>query len=375
MRSLRVRRLVLLAGFLLVVACLVALLCSSLALASPAVGSGVWIAKAAQPRQADPGDVITYTVTLSNPMGSASPTLLVTDTLPTQTSFGKLLSKGQGEYDANLRAVLWSGSLPPGGSREISFTVAIATNDITNTLITNEVFLDDGQQISRAWDWTLVGGLRVYLPLTLRNHPVPAPPILDEIQAPGIQSSFQVNWGAVPGAVSYLLQQDSAPDFPAPSDVYSGVGTSHVVESRGIQTLYYRVKAFNPSAGGDWSSTRSVSVYWESEPNDPWEIRANGPLVSGSTHYGYQNDQKDFFWFDAGGSGTIRLTLTNPSATGVQLQLLSKQGDSLTLIKYRASPPYGIEYTGSAGRYYVYIFATGGYNESQPYSLWVEYPQ
>jgi hypothetical protein len=39
------------------------------------------------------------------------------------------------------------------------------------------------------------------------------------------------------------------------------------------------------------------------------------------------------------------------------------------------SAPYTIEYAGEAGRYYVYVYAAGGYNKVNPYTLWVEYPQ
>jgi uncharacterized repeat protein (TIGR01451 family) len=360
-----------------VVGFLLMLLMGSSALAwSGPTEERVSIAKAAQPRNANPGDIITYTLTLSNPLGVALHGLMVTDTLPSETTFGKLLSEGQGVYDEKLDAVLWSGSLPPGGSREISFTVSLTTAPITNTLIINQVLLDDGQQISRAWDWTLVGSSRIRLPLALRDQgPPPPAPVLDEIQAPGVQPSYQVTWSAVPGAVSYLLQQDLSADFPAPADIYSGAETSTAIESRGIQTYYYRVKAYNPFIGGDWSNTRSAPVFWEDEPNDPWDPNANGALVSGATHYGYQNDWKDFFWFDAGSSGTIRIILTNPSATGVQLQLFFDTATVENRRAYRTSPPYAIEYVGEAGRYYVYIYSTGGYNQTQPYSLWVQYPQ
>jgi hypothetical protein len=214
----------------------------------------------------------------------------------------------------------------------------------------------------------------VYLPLVL-GYPPPASPVLNEIVPPNAEPSYVVGWSAADRATSYSLQQDSDSRFLAPAEVYAGTGTSATIKSQGIQTYYYRVKALNLFGESGWSNSQSVPVFWEREPNDLWNSNANGPLVSGGWHYGYQYDPKDIFWFDANKGGTIRISLTNPSAEGVQLQLYYKPGADPIRVAYRVAPPYDIEYAGDAGRYYVYIYATGGYNESQPYALRVEYPQ
>lgn len=216
---------------------------------------------------------------------------------------------------------------------------------------------------------------QVYLPVVL-GYPPPESPVLNEILPPNADPFYVVGWGAAERASSYALQQASDPGFPAPADVYAGSETSTNISSEGIQTYYYRVKALNPfGASSGWSNTRSVAVCWEREPNDPWNTNANGPLASGELHYGYQNDRKDFFWFDAGKGGTIRINLVNPSAKGVQLQLLVRSGADLILLAYRSAPPYHIEHNGDVGRYYVYIYAESQHNSSQPYALSAEYPQ
>ena len=214
----------------------------------------------------------------------------------------------------------------------------------------------------------------VYLPVVI-SCPPPASPVLQEIVPPNAEPSYTVNWSAAERATSYLLQQDPDPGFPAPAEAYVGGETSASIESQGIQTYYFRVRALNFCGESGWSNSRLVRVYWESEPNDPWDTNANGPLISGGSHFGYQNDAKDIFWFDAGKDGTIRVNLTGQSAEGVQLQLYYRPDADPIRVDYRVSPPYAIEYAGDAGRYYAYIYSVGGYNESYPYTLRVEYPQ
>jgi hypothetical protein len=213
----------------------------------------------------------------------------------------------------------------------------------------------------------------VYLPVVI-SCPPPASPVLEEIVPPNAEPSYAVNWSAAERAASYLLQRDPDPGFSIPAEAYAGGETSASIKSQGIQTYYFRVRALNSCGVSGWSNSRSVPVSWEREPNDPWNTNANGPLISGGSHFGYQNDPKDIFWFDADKNGTIRVNLTGQSAEGVQLQLYYRPDADPIRVDYRVSPPYAIEYAGEAGRYYVYIYAAGGYNESQPYTLWVEYP-
>jgi len=214
----------------------------------------------------------------------------------------------------------------------------------------------------------------VYLPVVI-SCPPPASPVLEEIAPPNAEPSYVVRWTAAERAVSYLLQQDADPGFFAPAEAYAGGETSASIKSQGIDTYHFRVRALNFCGESGWSNSRSVTVSWEREPNDPWNTNANGPLTSGTSHFGYQNDPKDIFWFDADKGGTIRVNLTGQSAEGVQLQLYYRPDADPIRVDYKVSPPYAIEYAGDAGRYYIYIYSVGGYNESYPYTLWVEYPQ
>jgi hypothetical protein len=55
----------------------------------------------------------------------------------------------------------------------------------------------------------------------------------------------------------------------------------------------------------------------------------------------------------------------------VQLQL---RDSTCSLLVYDWQPPYHIEYSVSAGWYYIYIFTESGYNTITPYTLQVVFP-
>jgi len=110
---------------------------------------------------------------------------------------------------------------------------------------------------------------------------------------------------------------------------------------------------------------------WEREPNNSY-LAANGSIVSGQDYFGYPNDARDYFSFYMREGGTITIDLTGHTGDAVQLQLFYQSDNDLKI--YDVSDPYHLEYTGSPGWYYVYIFAGGGYNDITPYTLRVTYP-
>jgi len=110
---------------------------------------------------------------------------------------------------------------------------------------------------------------------------------------------------------------------------------------------------------------------WEQEPNNN-DLEANGSVISGQEYYGYPNDQRDYFSFYMRESGDIDVQLTNHTGDAVQLQLFYQSDNDLKI--YDVEDPYDLEYAGSPGWYYVYIFAGGGYNDITPYTLRVTYP-
>ena len=110
---------------------------------------------------------------------------------------------------------------------------------------------------------------------------------------------------------------------------------------------------------------------WEVEPNNSAQ-EANGPLRSGRDYYGYPNDAKDYFSIYLRAGGQIIIDLTNHTGSGVQLQLFYQTAGNI--VAYDWNPPYHIDYTGSPGRYYIYIYTESGHNTTTPYTLRVTYP-
>ena len=123
------------------------------------------------------------------------------------------------------------------------------------------------------------------------------------------------------------------------------------------------------------SVLRNYTTYFqgpEREDNDHY-LQANGPLRSGQAYEGYPDDAKDFFSIYLPTGGDIVIDLTGHAGTGVQLQLFYQSADTPP-VAYDLSVPYHIEYTGTAGWYYIYIYTASGYSNTTPYTLTVTYP-
>ena len=113
---------------------------------------------------------------------------------------------------------------------------------------------------------------------------------------------------------------------------------------------------------------------WEIEPNNSY-LQANGPLISGRDYRGYPNDERDYFSIYLRQPGSITIDLTGHTGQGLQLHLFYGSPQAGGSVKHDYEPPYQIIYNGQAGWYYVYIYATGGYNSTTPYTLRVTYPE
>jgi hypothetical protein len=110
---------------------------------------------------------------------------------------------------------------------------------------------------------------------------------------------------------------------------------------------------------------------FELEPNNKYH-QANGSIRSGKNYQGYPDDSDDYFYFITESSGPITVNLSNHTGTGVQLLLYYNSIDNRVGLDNTA--PYAINYSGAPGIYYVRIYAAGGYNSSNPYTLQVTYP-
>jgi hypothetical protein len=136
---------------------------------------------------------------------------------------------------------------------------------------------------------------------------------------------------------------------------------------------------FIPFSYQDW--VRYFTWPFEREDNDAaWQ--ANGALTFGQQYIGYHNDEDDFFsvYLRAGSTLSIDLItehLEQDDSGYYVVQLMLYYGSTApeNRVVRVFEPPYQIEYTGSAGWYYVRIYTAPDYLDgSKEYQLTVNTP-
>ena len=90
-----------------------------------------------------PGDVLTYTITLSNSAEGAAQ-VTVTDPLPAVVSFVEGSITGGASYDPGRNEIGWQGQLGSGEQWPISFSARLNPELPTGTWVTNTATIDDG---------------------------------------------------------------------------------------------------------------------------------------------------------------------------------------------------------------------------------------
>lgn len=95
------------------------------------------ITKSVDKSSASPNDTLTYTISYSNTGNVQLTNVVITDGIPTGTSYLSGSATGGGVFDQAANALTWTvGNLSAGGSGSVSFKVAVsasATGTITNT--------------------------------------------------------------------------------------------------------------------------------------------------------------------------------------------------------------------------------------------------
>ena len=126
------------------------------------------------------------------------------------------------------------------------------------------------------------------------------PPDWIDVHNPS-DSSMQVSWSTVAGAVSYKLYRDIDSGFPSATVRYSGSDTWFT--DTGLSpntTYYYRVKAVDSGAG--------ESTYSETESNRTWSIAGSPPGTPASLWIYHTTESSLFLaWSSVGGANSYRL--------------------------------------------------------------------
>lgn len=114
----------------------------------------------------DLGEVVTYTLTLSNSGNGGATGVVMTDVLPTAVTFGGFVQQNSATFSSGT--VSWSGSLNAGASAMIAFTTTVANNqalystDVTNTV---QFTSSNGGSGSASSAFAIVKRYFTYLPL------------------------------------------------------------------------------------------------------------------------------------------------------------------------------------------------------------------
>jgi uncharacterized repeat protein (TIGR01451 family) len=125
--------------------------------------------KQVQPTLPEPGDVMTYTITLKNP-GPELSNVLVTDTLPTEVNYLGNLSASSGTYGESGGVISWTGTVSGGVPITISYGVTVSLSLTEPTTLVNTALIDDGRGnvLSRQAS-AIANGLATYLPIIQKN--------------------------------------------------------------------------------------------------------------------------------------------------------------------------------------------------------------
>jgi len=127
--------------------------------------------KTATPDTAEPGDIITYTLTLTNATNIPMPVYL-TDTLPPEVEYIGPITFTGGSVGLPTRVITWTGTVPTATPILITWPVQVLPGVSAGTTITNTAIVSDAYGLFQT-DPALVAVPQcyhyIYLPLVLRQ--------------------------------------------------------------------------------------------------------------------------------------------------------------------------------------------------------------
>jgi uncharacterized repeat protein (TIGR01451 family) len=128
-------------------------------------GSG----KQVQPTLPEPGDVLTYTITLKNP-GPDLPNVVVTDTLPAGVTYLGNLWASSGTYGQSGGVITWMGTVTGGVPITIRYRGTVNPLLTDPTVLASSALINDGRgHVLPRQALAIVNGLATYLPVIQKN--------------------------------------------------------------------------------------------------------------------------------------------------------------------------------------------------------------
>jgi uncharacterized repeat protein (TIGR01451 family) len=278
--------------------------------------------KSVYPSWARPGELLTYTVSITNTGDGDAETVWMTDRLPSLvTYYTHSLTATMGTFGEAGGVITWNATLGPAGTlllpfgeeATITFTVRISPELSQNVSFTNTAEITGaGSLVLARAEAQVRTNFVLYLPLLLKRWPpVPYKPELYEIgPLPEGTNDFTVRWSHDHDDVtvtSYTLQEAADAWFTVNVTNIAIPHTPTVTEYEQLFTdkpdgwYYYRVQAHNNYGDSAWSDVKSVSVFtvyyddfndissgW---PNEKRPIKDDQGDTHGYWHRRYYNSQ------------------------------------------------------------------------------------
>lgn len=260
--------------------------------------------KSVSDSEAQPGDLLSYTIVISNGGTDPATSVIMSDTLPNGLSLitDSVSVTGGGVYTVGVNALSWAGAVNNGTAVELSFDAQL-TDTLTNgTWITNTVNITGtGALISRSASTQIVTGTvngdagTIYMPAWFNPYPMPPLPVLQPVSGPDANNEWTVNW-TVPDDTwidGYTLQESHDPDFATATSI-DATTTSHdfAHPASHMNTYYYRVRAYGPGGVSEWSEVREITGNYRDDfksDTTGWTIRKED-LDDTENYSRYQNN-------------------------------------------------------------------------------------
>ncbi len=238
-------------------------------------------AKTVSSSQARYGDVLTYTLQITNVTPITTMNVILTDVLPTAVSYvPSTLSASQGTPEYQAGTVTWAGALVPSDTVTISLAARVARG---NTTVLNRFIAEvAGYGMFRSLPAaTAVDPFKRYLPLTYRNYC--SGPVIDDFGNPSsgwpVAETASWSYGYTGGEYRFYAKRSA---FGA---VSRGDQTGRFIVEVGAR----QVSAVNGSFGivfqinDDWSQLFTFEIYPATQQwalfefsGNQWHLRAYG---------------------------------------------------------------------------------------------------
>ena len=234
--------------------------------------------KSASAAEAQPGDVLTYTLHLENSSGANVSNVVVTDSLGSDLIYvANSAQVPQGNWGVSGNVFTWTGQLSAQSSIDIHFQAEFSESLENGAAVTNtaDIFFDD-HSLSRSVTVGVGAGQNLlYLPSTSKPIPILSP----ASTRPNSNNQWTLSWKSTAAeGLNYVLHESKDPNFTSfTSYDLGGATTVQINQSPSARNqFFYRVRGSNTYGTGDWSQAIQVVGAYRDNFDDNttgWTVR------------------------------------------------------------------------------------------------------